>query len=1338
MKNIKLQKSSILAATVVLLVTPVYDGALQADDIEIYTAALNNNSSENISPNILIVLDTSSSMRGSPGFFADAREVWGTYDASITYPGECDVNRIYYDNDPLDREDPSNSDFYKPLRDSSGVPILDSDGEEEAPIEIGCGWSSYFPRAAYVCDYGNLPANGFARVHMQEYRPLITASGKPTAVWDDDAGHDFDGEWHGLTTHHNQTASHWRDPSSLELQANGVGEEVYLWRECREDKGTHGGHDDPVTLLTDESTTEVYPVEDGDTVVSSGSYTGGGSGNDGSDGRISGFSANAAHAEAVSDSNSSWREMILYSGNFLNWYFSAQTRLEIMRGVIRTTLNSTLPGDARVGLIRFDARLVEDTDGDLDNDSSDTEVDPAQGGMVLHEIVKLDEVLASGKTGRQSLLDKLESIEGRSGWGSPLGEATLEALLYYGGREVGFGAKSTVNKEVSSTDAGAIRTHFEDGIYMQPVPTPSTAGSLDPDDNRYYKSPIEHTCQPNHIILLSDGDPSNDAHIKSSKYTGSPWNYSGNYWANLEYGSEYEDEAYCKRPDGSQSDSFCLPALAHYMQNKDVYDGKTGTQSIQLHTIGFGKVLGLSNKEYMRQAALAGAGYFKVADSWENLKNAFQSISRNVVAENTAFAAPALAVNAFNRTRHDNDVYYGLFRTALVQHWDGNLKKFKFQKVDTQDAEGNSIEKLAIVDANDNEAIADSTGFFFDDAKSFWSDEVDGDDPRKGGAAGELDTSRSIYTWLDNTNALSAEPFHETNNNITASMLGINLADPTAAANMRTDVIRWLRGLDVRDEDQPNTEYDDARKRMGDPLHSPPVVVTYGSSESNPDRTVFISTNDGMLHAIDADDGREIFAFVAKESLANATKMYNQTAGKAYGLDGQITVWVDEGNNDVPGVNVDGDTDDKVYLFFGMRRGGRSIYALDVTDRSNPRLAWHIEGGQPGGDFELLGQTWSQPVLGELKLSGTPTKVLAFGGGYDTDHDDPQGDDDGVTLDEPVLADEMGNAVYIVKASTGDRLWWGSSDTDADTHIPEMKNAIPSKVAFADIDRDGWKDRIYVGDMGGRLFRIDVDEVNVSTSYVSATGGMIASLGAAAVSDSAFTTAREDVIANRKFFYPPDVVRVTDGQQQYVALAIGSGNRAHPSYPAGSDDEVRDVFFMIKDTHILDVPDYSSYNIGLSDLYNVKDNDVMSSDAEVRADALADIAAADGWYFDLPNDGEKVLAESTTFDYTVYFTTFQPLPIDFANCETRVGDARLYQIDIRNAAPVNPRFDGTDDSVLEAADRSYKLPHAGIPPAPIMTFTEANDGKPAPLVGTNQPPGDDIDNVFRSYWYIKD
>ena len=211
--------------------------------------------------------------------------------------------------------------------------------------------------------------------------------------------------------------------------------------------------------------------------------------------------------------------------------------------------------------------------------------------------------------------------------------------------------------------------------------------------------------------------------------------------------------------------------------------------------------------------------------------------------------------------------------------------------------------------------------------RSFWSDTPDGAEVPNGGASGEIvAATRNLYTNVGTgSNLTDAEnQLAVANALITNSMLGLN---SYSTATERDDLIDWYRA-----------------SPYGDPLHSQPKMIDYGTQ-----KVVYIGTNSGFLHAVDATypsvfgeyiGGNEIFSFVPKELLKNVYALNKNYAwgSHLYGMDGDITIWHkdDDNNGSVNG-------SDKVTLIAGMRRGGSSYYALDVTNPSDPKIKWIID-----------------------------------------------------------------------------------------------------------------------------------------------------------------------------------------------------------------------------------------------------------------------------------------------------------------------------------------------------------------------------------------------------------
>ena len=152
---------------------------------------------------------------------------------------------------------------------------------------------------------------------------------------------------------------------------------------------------------------------------------------------------------------------------------------------------------------------------------------------------------------------------------------------------------------------------------------------------------------------------------------------------------------------------------------------------------------------------------------------------------------------------------------------------------------------------------------------------------------------------------------------------------------------------------------------------------------------------------------------------------------------------------------------DKKYIYVGMRRGGNNYYAVDVTNKTDPKIVFTINGGE--GDYLKMGQSWSRPTITKVKIGSIVKDVMIIGAGYDESQDAK------VNRSE----DSIGNAVYIIDANTGELLW-SASNAGADLTVTEMNYSIPARISVIDRDNDGLADHMYVADMGGQIFRFDI------------------------------------------------------------------------------------------------------------------------------------------------------------------------------------------------------------------------------------------------------------------------
>ncbi|WP_439887514.1 PilC/PilY family type IV pilus protein [Pseudomonas sp. MBLB4123] len=759
--------------------------------------------------------------------------------------------------------------------------------------------------------------------------------------------------------------------------------------------------------------------------------------------------------------------------------------------------------------------------------------------------------------------------------------------------------KTVVNAIPASGNTPLLETYYESYLYMTGSNRKWGDKSVSASrSGEKYITPVEHSCQKSHIIYLTDGAPTQDTASNAAVRTL----VNGK---NISYPSST-----CGNGNGA-----CLPHLAEYMSSQDLYPAPTPfsdptnrEQTVTSHFVGFTVDLPL-----LKNAADAGGGKYYTSDNVSGLTDALKEIVVDITAENTTFAAPSVAVSAFNNLGYRNDLYYALFRPAEGARWPGNVKRYKL----TKDSSGNPL----IVDKNGNAAIDSSTGFFRDNASSFWSS-VDGQDVSKGGVAGRLldPDSRKLLTWtaadrtptasngVTDSAALDATAHRvlDSNGAVTQGMLG------ATNSTERSSFINWARGKNANGT---------ARLAVGDVLHNEPRLVAYTTDEdlvrvsnsqkpqSDPDYQaspeqlyMFFGSNEGFIHAIDPTNGAEKFAFIPKELLGNPGAYLKDAKGsgtKKYGMDGQINLWTEYGS-----LNTTNKTRSisKAYLYAGMRRGGSNYYALDVTNIDAPRLKWVIKGPAqtklangsyvnattgftPG--YEKLGQTFSTPKLAKIKLNGVSTKVLVFTGGYDLDQDN-------VGTNAP-KNDDIGNGLFIADADTGKLIWRAGNvgDTTANLQVANMTNSMPADPTIVDVDGDGLVDIIYASDLRGQVFRFDFNSANTGANAIGAdafaTGGRIASL--------AGTTAAD----NRRFFTAPDVALLRErGGKTYFTISLGSGFRESPL-----NEDTNDRFYVLRDFNVITRPgSYTSIVEG--DLVDV--SSVNLTDAQATQ-ILSDIAA---------------------------------------------------------------------------------------------------------------------------------
>lgn len=868
-----------------------------------------------------------------------------------------------------------------------------------------------------------------------------------------------------------------------------------------------------------------------------------------------------------------------------------------------------------------------------------------------------------------------------------------------------------------------------------------------------YKSPFQDGCQNNYIILLTDGDPTSN-------------------------NSKTAIQTLIGKNCTDRGDGTCGPELLSYLFGTDL-SSKNELQNVKTFTIGFASD---GDPQYLKDLARAGGSSgtsddngFKTAGNASELTTAFQQIFTQVISDPTSFVSPSLSVNAFNKLFNRDEVYFSLFSPQKEVSWPGNVKKFKL----CADATNATCTFGDVLDANSADAI-DTNSKIKLNARSIWSSVTDGPIVKLGGAGENVpgSSSRKVYTYNASSDTpssavdLTVNPHIVNNTNITKTQLG----DSAMTDTRRDNIINWMRGLNVMNEKDTSGNTPTDRWKFADALHSRPLTLTYGGTDADPVIKIFVGTNDGGLRMIDAETGKEEWIVYLPEYLSKQGALMDDAQGTHIaqlnvGLDGTPTGYaIDKNGNGI----IEPDQGDKVYIYVGERRGGRDIYAFDVTPPSTlttkgtpsiglvkPKFLWRIKGGS--SNFARLGQTWSRPLVAKIHIKcnasscsdGDSTtndsdtmNVLIFAGGYDTRLDAPGA---GNVIPTSPDADTMGNAIYMIDPANGSLVWWaGGTGSGANLEIAAMKYAIPSDLALVDSDHDGATDRIYVGDTRGQLFRLDLgDQIDPGHSGAGgSTGYVFADVGCEG-SSRASTCSATTSSNRRKFFYPPDVAQVRDTSystvSEYDLVTIASGDREDPldklTGAISGSGPVHNRLYAFRDYTTATGPVSTAPSIITdSNLYDATANKLGTlTGTDLTNEINTNVKDSKGWYLNFQESGpswigEKGLAKTTIFGGVVFATTFVPSTDDGSQSSSTCaplaeGIGRVYAVNYLTAAPV---YDYDGDNSIE---RSMKV-GGGIPSETVIVIREGgvttligtSGGAASPDIKLNMPR-------YQTYWY---
>jgi hypothetical protein len=551
--------------------------------------------------------------------------------------------------------------------------------------------------------------------------------------------------------------------------------------------------------------------------------------------------------------------------------------------------------------------------------------------------------------------------------------------------------------------------------------------------------------------------------------------------------------------------------------------------------------------------------------------------------------------------------------------------------------------------------------------------------------------------------------------------------DARTAANTVLDFTYALKTA-LLDPADPSSEIEFI---LGDNFHAEPVVMAgpvstqlfvqdyegyrdFAKKHQFRRKMLVIGANDGMLHFFDAGiprrvssggkveveydrgTGKEIGAFVPRAILQTLNTL-STTVDHQWSVDGSLgvaDVFIDPVHGGTPTV---GDREWRTVVVAGMRRGGQSVYALDVTqpdplkevtiteptpntvliadigDSASVPPCWNTTGSggndcdqntrfleplweftdtvivdgtrvrldEDNNDLADFAQSWSKPNIGRIQVDvgGTTENrfVAVFGGGLDPDN-----------------RDVRGNWLYIVDIETGQTIY-----------KERLEGAAPSEPAAVDTNQDGLLDRIYIPTTKNFLYRVDLGpdadgDLPVLGSYALnvEVGGILKAVpGQMRISGRTprivFDGVDQDTGTRLPFYFRPSVI-FTPLLSPNFALALGEGDRENlwSIAPRGGR-----FYVFADDTDALGGP------IIATDLERLTPGSVNTSNDYLF---YPEAGRRNGWYIELAAD-ERLVTDSFALSGITFFSTFTPdieSSVDPENRKLRLcsrrGDSRAF------------------------------------------------------------------------------
>lgn len=574
-------------------------------------------------------------------------------------------------------------------------------------------------------------------------------------------------------------------------------------------------------------------------------------------------------------------------------------------------------------------------------------------------------------------------------------------------------------------------------------------------------------------------------------------------------------------------------------------------------------------------AAVNGHGVYFSAKDPDAIYSGFQQALASIEARIGAGAAAA--TSTLNPVAGDNSAYVASYTTVK---WIGNLESRSIDLV--TGAVSESAQWCA------ENVVASDTG----------ATTCSGTMAAKVGADHD---SRTIYMKVGGT-LQSFDYAHVASASLdgyfSSSFLSSRLSQwPSLTAAQQSlaagaNLVNFLRGQFGYEDRSGNTDklYRYREAVLGDALESRPTYVgkpvfSYGdpgysafkTGQSGRAGTVYLGTNDGMLHAFDAATGEERWAFIPTAVVPNLWKL----ADKNYAT--MHTNYVN-GGPEAYDICVSSCTSAasavwKTILVGGLNGGGRSYYALDITVPTTPVLLWEFSETTD----DDLGYSFGNPVVTK---QADGTWVVLFTSGYNNGTVSGDG-----TTPYSTHAGSGRGYLYVVNAATGvpiSKIGTGVGSASTPSGLAKIAVWIDSAAT------DNTASYVYGGDLQGNLWRFDINAAPASGTNPLKFATLFSDSGGS--SPQPITTEPELGSVNGK-----RVVFVGTGK--YLEVSDLSTTQQQTIY-AILDDNAASTLVNPRTTLV---------------------SQTMTTDGATRTatNNAVDFSTGRGWYVDLPDVGER-------------------------------------------------------------------------------------------------------------------